>query len=241
MKTVSRSKNESPESYKSRNKNTMIQHVLCAEVGVLHVWKAEVSVDNIKLIVGGKAKRKNDSIWGLWSRFQTRKRRHVSDSDLWRQQQLFNKSDMCERKVPTTCSTAFLVGFIKDIGFRRIILKCDHKPSTKALQRVDSKHLREWMFFHKEHLRVITWPMVVWKWFSEKWNDNAELSWFQLNKTQARDGDDSPPLSWLQRLQRKSWRKWYLVKMEKRAEWDELVEAWESQWHIFERKFGSVK
>ena len=29
---------------------------------------------------------------------------------------------------------SFLVGFIKDLGFRRIILKCDNEPSTTALQ-----------------------------------------------------------------------------------------------------------
>ena len=29
---------------------------------------------------------------------------------------------------------SFLVGFIKDIGFRKIILKCDNEPSTKAFQ-----------------------------------------------------------------------------------------------------------
>ena len=28
----------------------------------------------------------------------------------------------------------FLLGFIKDLGFRRIILKCDNGSSTKALQ-----------------------------------------------------------------------------------------------------------
>ena len=34
----------------------------------------------------------------------------------------------------TAYSISFLVGFIKDLGFRRIILKCDNEPSTKALQ-----------------------------------------------------------------------------------------------------------
>ena len=38
----------------------------------------------------------------------------------------------CERKGPTAYSISFLVG-IKDLGFRRIILKCDHEPSAKAL------------------------------------------------------------------------------------------------------------
>ena len=40
----------------------------------------------------------------------------------------------CERKGPTAYSISFLVGFIKDLGCRRIILKCDNEPSTKALQ-----------------------------------------------------------------------------------------------------------
>ena len=37
-------------------------------------------------------------------------------------------------KVPQAYSISFLVGFIKDLGFPRIILKCDNEPSTKALQ-----------------------------------------------------------------------------------------------------------
>ena len=41
----------------------------------------------------------------------------------------------CERKAPTAYPISFLVGFIKDLGFRRIILKCDNEPSTKAFQR----------------------------------------------------------------------------------------------------------
>ena len=61
--------------------------------------------------------------------FQTGKRRHVHNSDLSRQ------PTFCEREGPTTYSTiSFIVGFIKDLGFRRIILKCDNEPSTKALQ-----------------------------------------------------------------------------------------------------------
>ena len=40
----------------------------------------------------------------------------------------------CERKGPTAYSISFLVGFIKDLGFRKIILICDNEPSTKALQ-----------------------------------------------------------------------------------------------------------
>ena len=40
----------------------------------------------------------------------------------------------CKRKGPTAYAVSFLVGFIKDLGFRRIILKCDDEPNTKALQ-----------------------------------------------------------------------------------------------------------
>ena len=40
----------------------------------------------------------------------------------------------CERKGPTAYSISFLVGCIKDLGFRRIFLKCDVEPSTEALQ-----------------------------------------------------------------------------------------------------------
>ena len=40
----------------------------------------------------------------------------------------------CERKGPTAHSVSVLVGFIKDLGFRRVILKCDNEPSTKANQ-----------------------------------------------------------------------------------------------------------
>ena len=37
-------------------------------------------------------------------------------------------------KGPTEYSISFLVGFIKDLGCRRIILKCDKEPTTKSLQ-----------------------------------------------------------------------------------------------------------
>ena len=40
----------------------------------------------------------------------------------------------CERKGPTAHSISFPVGFIKDLGLRRIIWKSDNEPSSKALQ-----------------------------------------------------------------------------------------------------------
>ena len=39
-------------------------------------------------------------------------------------------------KGPTAYSISFLVDFIKDLGFLRIILKCDNEPTTKSLQDV---------------------------------------------------------------------------------------------------------
>ena len=50
----------------------------------------------------------------------------------------------CERKGPTAYSISFLVGFIKDPGYRRIILKCDNEPSTKALQDAVIHACVEW-------------------------------------------------------------------------------------------------
>ena len=37
----------------------------------------------------------------------------------------------CEREDPTAYSISSLVGFINDLGFRRLILKCDTELSTK--------------------------------------------------------------------------------------------------------------
>ena len=39
-----------------------------------------------------------------------------------------------ERKGPTAYSISFLVGFVKDLGFRRIIFEDENEPSTKALR-----------------------------------------------------------------------------------------------------------
>ena len=44
------------------------------------------------------------------------------------------RATCCERNGPTAYTISFLVGFIKDLDFRKIILKCDSEPSTKARQ-----------------------------------------------------------------------------------------------------------
>ena len=64
-----------------------------------------------------------------------RKCRHVSAYDLSETKKYLQTGAIfCERKGPTTCSISFFVGFIRDLGFRRIILKCYHESSTKSLQ-----------------------------------------------------------------------------------------------------------
>ena len=44
------------------------------------------------------------------------------------------RATCCGRKGHTAYSISCLVGFIKDLGFRSIILTCDNEPSTKSLQ-----------------------------------------------------------------------------------------------------------
>ena len=43
----------------------------------------------------------------------------------------------CERRSPTAYSISCLLGFIKDLFFRRIILKCDNESCTKACVGVE--------------------------------------------------------------------------------------------------------
>ena len=59
-------------------------------------------------------------------------------------------------------SISFLVGFFKDLGFRRIIFQCDNKPSTKALQDAVIHACVGVEVIPQDSLRVITWRTVVW-------------------------------------------------------------------------------
>ena len=70
----------------------------------------------------------------------------------------------CEQKSPTAYSISFLVGFIKDLGFRRINLECDSEPSTKALQDALIQACAGVGVIPQGPPEVITWPTVVWKW-----------------------------------------------------------------------------
>ena len=79
-----------------RNKNMKIQDMLSTGVGVLLVLKVEVLVVNIELNCWKQRReRTNDSDRSFRLRFSdTGKRRHVSNSDLSRQQVWSNGSDM---------------------------------------------------------------------------------------------------------------------------------------------------
>ena len=48
----------------------------------------------------------------------------------------------CERKGPTAYSISFLVGFIKDLGFRRIILTCDNEHEYERTPRRSDSRMR---------------------------------------------------------------------------------------------------
>ena len=108
-----------PKSPTSREKQDHEDsgHAVYTGVGVLLVSKVEVLVDNIELNCWRKRKEKGFPI------LICRDSRYGQTG-----------ATCCEWKGPTAHSISFLVGFIKDLGFRRVILKCDNEPSTKAVQ-----------------------------------------------------------------------------------------------------------
>ena len=74
-----------------------------------------------------------------------------------------------ERNGITASAISFLVGFVEDLGFRRMILKSDNERSTKSLQdAVIQAYAGVQVVPQCSHLRVITRPTAVWKWLYEK-------------------------------------------------------------------------
>ena len=107
----------------------------------------------------------------------------------------------CERKGPTAYSISFLVGFIKDLGFCKIILKCDDEPSTKALKDAVIHACVGVELIPQEppegdHMTNGRVEMVVRevKRHSRTLRNSAEQN------TSVRIADDSPLLSWLPRF-----------------------------------------
>ena len=107
----------------------------------------------------------------------------------------------CERASPTAYTILFLVGFIKDLGFRRFNVKCDTEPSTKACQNAgvqacagvevvpqgppDGDHMA------KGRLEMA--PRAVKR-------QSRKLRISSQQQTRVRIADDSPLLSWLLRV-----------------------------------------
>ena len=112
-----------------------IQDMLFRGVGVLHVSKVEVLVDNIELNCWKKKGERTTPIVASDNGFLTQENADTFPILICRDSRYGQTGATCgERKGPTSYSISFLVGFIKDLGFRRIILECDNEPSTKALQ-----------------------------------------------------------------------------------------------------------
>ena len=105
------------------------------------------------------------------------------------------------RKGPTAYSISFLVGFIKDLVFRRIILKCDNEPSTKALQgaviHACGVEVIQQGPLEGDHMANSRVEMVV-REVVRQCRRTLRISAQQ--NTSVRIADDSPLLSWLPRF-----------------------------------------
>ena len=103
-----------------------IQDMLFTRVGVLLVSKVEVLVDNIELNCGRKRKEKKTTpIVAFDHGFLTQENADTFPTLTCRDSKCGQTgATCCELKGPTAYSISFLLGFTKDLGFRRIILKC---------------------------------------------------------------------------------------------------------------------
>ena len=121
----------------TRNKNMKIQDMLSIGVGVLFVSKVEVSGEKHRLELLEKEEKgeRTTPIVAFDHSFLTQENADTFPILICRDSRYGQSgATCCERKGPTAYSISFLVGFTKDLGFRRIVLKCDNEPSTKALQ-----------------------------------------------------------------------------------------------------------
>ena len=110
--------------------------MLFTEVGVPLVPKEKECVDNIELNCFEEEERtRTMPMVAFDCCFMTQENADTFPILMCRDSRIGQMgATCCERKGTTAYSTSFLVGFIKDIGFRRIILKCDDEQSKKSLQ-----------------------------------------------------------------------------------------------------------
>ena len=143
----------------------------------------------------------------------------------------------CERKGPTAYFISFLVGFIKDLGFHRIILKCDNEPSTKALQ---------FSVIHAcvgvevipqgppegDHMANGRVEMAV----REVKRQCRTLRIYAEQNTSVRIADDSPLLSWLPRFAAQVTNKMRIGKDGKTSEMRRTGRRWRKSVAQFREK-----
>ena len=167
--------------------------------------------------MGGRGKRKNNSDCSYRLRFHDTGNADTFPILICRHSRHGQTgATCCERKGPTAYSISFLVGFIKDLGFRRIILKCDNEPSTKALQdAVIHACVGEVEVIPQgppegDHMASGRVEMAV----REVKRQCRTLRISAEHDTGVRIADDSPLLSWLPRFaaqvmnKMRNWQRW---------------------------------
>ena len=136
--TNSQSQNDSKGSneQRERNKNLKIQDMLSTGVGVLLESKGRgVGGQHRIELLEEEEKERTTPIAAFDYGFLTQENADTFPILICRDSRYGQTgATCCERKGSTAYSFSLIVGFIKDLAFRRITLKCDSEPSTKALQ-----------------------------------------------------------------------------------------------------------
>ena len=142
----------------------------------------------------------------------------------------------------TAYSISFFLGFVEDLGFHRVILKCDSEPSTKSLQDavihaclgVEVIPQKPPECDHRANGRV---EMAV----REVKRQCRTLRISAEQNTSVRIEDDSPFLSWLPRFAAQVMNKMRFGKDGKTSEIRRTGRRWRKPMRNLERKFGFVK
>ena len=130
----SQSKNESEESHDQREKHEDSGHAVYRNWCAACVEGRGVGGQHRIELLEEEERERTTPIVAFDYGFLTQKNADTSPILVCRDSRYGQTgATCCERKGPTTYPISFLVGFIQDLGFRRITLKCDNEPTTKAL------------------------------------------------------------------------------------------------------------